>query len=284
MKKILITGENSYIGNSLETWLLKEPDKFEIDKISLKDDDWKNYDFSQYDSLVHVAGIAHNSSKAKMKELYYTINRDLTIEVAKEAKEQGVKQFIFMSSIIVYGDQYEVIDENTKPSPANFYGDSKLQAENGIKKLESEDFKVVIIRPPMVYGKGSKGNYPKLAKFAKITPIFPNIDNQRSMLHIDNLTEFIKLTIKNENTGIFHPQNKDYVNTSQLVKAISQEHGRKVIMIRMPKNLTKSVCKINLFNKVFGNLIYKKTISNYSNIDYTVKDFKHSIKDTEIII
>jgi UDP-glucose 4-epimerase len=196
MKKILITGANSYIGTSLEKWLERYPDRYSIDTVDMRSDEWKEKDFSKHDVVFHVAGIAHVSSDPKMEDLYYKVNRDLTIETAKKAKIEGVKQFIFMSSIIVYGDssninRKKVIDKNTVPLPSNFYGNSKLQAEDGIRPLESDDFKVVILRPPMIYGKGSKGNYPKLAKMAQKLPVFPDIDNKRSMLHVDNLCEFI---------------------------------------------------------------------------------------------
>src|SRR5699024_9778086 len=117
---------------------------------------------------------------------------------------------------------------DTVPTPSNFYGDSKLQAEEGIRPLESEDFKVVIVRPPMIYGKGSKGNYPRLSKLAQKTPIFPDFDNQRSMLHIDNLCEFIKLAIDNKERGLFFPQNEEYVQTSKMVKNIAEVYGKKV--------------------------------------------------------
>ena len=134
------------------------------------------------------------------EDLYYRVNRDLAIEVAKKAKAEGVKQFVFMSSIIVYGDSSSnrrVITRETVPTPSNDYGRSKLQAEQGITPLESDSFKVVILRSPMVYGKGSKGNYSKLAKLAKKLSIFPDIDNERSMIHIDNLCEFVRLMIDN---------------------------------------------------------------------------------------
>ena len=175
MKKILITGKNSYIGTSLEEWLLKNPGNYQVDAIDTKESKWQEMDFSFYDVVFHVAGIAHVSADPKMRELYYKVNRDLTIEVAKKAKAEGVKQFIFMSSIIVYGDganSESIITRSTVAMPSNFYGDSKLQAEEGIRPLESASFKIVILRPPMVYGKGSKGNYPKLAKLAQKTPFF----------------------------------------------------------------------------------------------------------------
>lgn len=194
IKKILITGENSYIGNKLTQWLANEPEKYEIVKKSVRDDKWKYIDLSEFDVVVHVAGIAHQDTKADQEELYYKINTDLTIDIAKKAKAEGVKQFIFMSSMIVYGGSSKIgetkeITKQTIPKPINFYGNSKLLAEKGILPLQSNIFDIVIIRPPMIYGKESKGNYPLLAKFAKISPIFPDIENQRSMLYIDNLTD-----------------------------------------------------------------------------------------------
>lgn len=284
MKKVLITGKNSYIGNSVENWLMREPENYTVDKVDMKNESWREKDFSPYDVVFHVAGIAHVSSDPKMEDLYYKVNRDLTIETAKKAKSEGVKQFIFMSSIIVYGgssSSKRVINKHTVPKPSNFYGDSKLQAEEGIKPLESDRFKVVIIRPPMIYGKGSKGNYPKLAKLAQITPIFPDIDNERSMLHIDNLSEFTKLMIDNNETGIFFPQNEKYVSSSELVKEISDIHGKRLMLTKLFNLLIKlAAVKLQVINKVFGSLYYDLSISNYRT-NYRVRNFKESIKVTE---
>jgi UDP-glucose 4-epimerase len=285
MKKILITGKNSYIGISLENWLLREPDKYKVDTVDMKDGSWKEKDFSQYDVVFHVAGIAHVSSDPKMEDLYYKVNRDLTIETAEKAKAEGVKQFIFMSSIIVYGDSSSskrVIDRNTVPTPSNFYGNSKLQAEEGIKDLESDDFKIVVLRPPMIYGKDSKGNYPRLANMAKKIPVFPDIDNERSMLHIDNLCEFIKVMIDYEETGLYFPQNKDYVKTSELVKTIAEVHGKKIWMISWMNWLIRLMFGIGIVNKVFGNLVYEKSMSDYDKANYRIRTFRESIELTEL--
>jgi len=285
MKKILITGKNSYIGTSLESWLMREPDKYKVETVDMKDGSWKKKDFSQYDVVFHVAGIAHVSSDPKMEDLYYKVNRDLTIETAEKAKAEGVKQFIFMSSIIVYGDSSSskrVIDRNTVPTPSNFYGNSKLQAEEGIKHLESDDFKIVVLRPPMIYGKGSKGNYPRLANIAKKIPVFPNIDNERSMLHIDNLCEFIKVMIDHEESGLYFPQNKDYVRTSELVKMIAEVHGKKIWMISWMNWLIRLMFGIGIVNKVFGNLVYEKSMSDYDKANYRIRTFRESIELTEL--
>jgi len=284
MKNILITGKNSYIGTSLENWLMREPDKYKVDTVDMKDGSWKEKDFSQYDVVFHVAGIAHVSSDPKMEDLYYKVNRDLTIETAEKAKVEGVKQFIFMSSIIVYGDSSSskrVIDRNTIPTPSNFYGNSKLQAEEGIKHLESDDFKIVVLRPPMIYGKGSKGNYPKLAKAAQKLPVFPNIDNERSMLHIDNLCEFIKLMIDNKESGLFFPQNKEYVKTSEMVKLIAEVHGKKIWMTRIFNPVLRLMFGIGIVNKVFGNLVYEQSMSDYDKVNYRIRLFEESIELTE---
>ncbi len=283
MKTILITGKNSYIGTSLENWLMREPDKYRVDTIDMKDVSWKEKDFSGYDTVFHVAGIAHVSSDPKLKELYYKVNRDLTIETAEKAKAEGVKQFIFMSSIIVYGDgsSKRIIDRNTVPSPSNFYGNSKLQAEEGIMHLCDDDFKIVVLRPPMIYGKESKGNYPRLANLAKKTPVFPDIDNERSMLHIDNLCEFIRLMIDYEESGLFFPQNKEYVKTSEMVRMIAEVHGKKVRMTKVFNPIISWMFEIEIINKVFGNLVYEKSMSNYDKGDYRIRKFEETIMLTE---
>lgn len=287
MKKILITGANSYIGTSLENWLSKYPGRYITYTVDMVDQSWKSKDFSKYDVIFHVAGIAHVSSDPKLKDMYYRVNRDLTIETAKKAKAEGVKQFIFMSSIIVYGDSSKkkrVIDRNTIPSPSNFYGDSKLQAEIGLKALEDENFKIVILRPPMIYGKGSKGNYPKLSKAAQILPIFPDIENERSMLHIDNLCEFIRLMIDNEERGLFFPQNEEYVKTSEMVRMIAEAHGRKIRLTKVFNPIIKMMYGINVVNKVFGNLVYENSMSVYKKGEYRIRDFEESIKLSEVIL
>lgn len=284
MKRVLITGVNSYVGNSFAEWVQQYPQEIQVDKISLRDDSWKDMDFSTYDSILHVAGIAHVSRNPKMQELYYKVNRDLTIEVAEQAKAAGVKQFIFMSSIIVYGDSKAgkvVIDEHTEPNPTNFYGQSKLDAEAGVRNLEDNTFNVAVIRPPMIYGKGSKGNYPKLSKAARILPVFPDIRNVRSMLYVDNLSEFLSLMVKNEETGLFFPQNKKYVRSSDMVKMISEVHGKKIRLTKFFNPiLYLLINKINVINKVFGDLVYNKNISNYKE-KYNVNTFKESLIKTE---
>lgn len=290
MKKILITGANSYIGVSFENYIKANyPDEYTIDTMDMVDGSWREKDFSDYDTVFHVAGIAHadvGNVSDEVKAKYYAVNTDLTVETVKKAKANGVKQFIFMSSAIVYGEsapigKFKVITRDTAPSPANFYGDSKLQAENSILPLQDKNFNVVVLRPPMIYGKGSKGNYPVLSKFARKLPIFPYMKNERSMLYVENLCEFVRLMVENEEHGIFHPQNGEYSNTSELVKMIAGVHGKKVLVIKGFAWALKLMSHMTgLVNKAFGSMSYDMGISEYKE-NYRVCGLKESIERTE---
>lgn len=289
MKKVLITGANSYIGNSVEKWLLKQQGKYQVTMLDMLTDEWKNHDFSKYDVIYHVAGIAHadvGRVSEEQKRMYYYVNTDLTLDVAKKAKEEGVKQFIFMSSMIVYsGCKEAIITEETIPCPANFYGDSKWQADKKLQEMNESNFRVAVIRPPMIYGKGSKGNFPELERLAIKLPFFPIVKNKRSMLFIDNLCEFIKLMIDNEESGIFFPQNAEYSVTSDLVKKIAIEKDHRIIMLHglgwAAKLLMKLPGKIGgLATKAFGDCAYTMNMSEYKE-PYRVNSLDESIILTE---
>lgn len=293
MKRILITGANSYIGTSFEKYIKENyPNDYAVDTVDMIDGSWREKSFAGYDSVFHVAGIAHSDSGKISKEkakLYYAVNTDLTIETAKKAKADGVAQFIFMSSAIVYGNsapigQRKVITRDTPVNPANSYGDSKVQAENGITPLNDDQFKIVILRPPMIYGKGSKGNYPLLAKIALKTPIFPYVKNERSMLYIENLCEFVRLMVENNEQGTFWPQNNEYSNTSELVKMISEAHGKKLCLLNGFAWCLKLMSHITgLVNKAFGNLSYIQELSEYKT-SYCKFSLYDSIEKTESIV
>lgn len=290
MKKVLITGANSYIGTSFEKYIKENfPGDYQVDTVDMIDGSWREKSFSEYDSVFHVAGIAHSDSgkiSDEKEKLYYAVNTDLTVETAKKAKADGVKQFIFMSSAIVYGDsapigKRKLITKDTPVSPANCYGDSKVQAENGIRPLNEDGFKVVILRPPMIYGKGSKGNYPLLAKIALKTPIFPYVQNERSMLYIENLCEFVRLMVENEECGTFWPQNSQYSNTGELVKLIADAHCKKIRLVKGFGWLLKLASHVTgIVNKAFGNLSYEMALSKY-HTEYAKVSLAESIRETE---
>ena len=289
MKKILITGDHSYIGTSFEKHLMQWPDRYQVDTINMRGDEWRNVSFSEYDAVYHVAGIAHSDYgkiSAERADLYYRVNTHLAVETAKKAKADGVKQFIFMSSASVYGESApigkdKVVYRDTPVSPVNSYGDSKVQAENGIMPLQDEHFKVAVLRPPMIYGKGCKGNYSTLTKLAKKLPVFPYVDNQRSMLYIENLVEFVRLVVDNEEQGIFWPQNNEYTNTSEMVSMIAAAHGKKILLIPGLSWVLKIMGRFTgLVDKAFGSLTYDQEMSKYK-APYCKKTLAESIIETE---
>ena len=282
MKKVLITGANSYVGTNVEAWLKKEPKQFEVDTVSTFNDEWKKADFSKYDVVFHVAGIAHVDAKKKMEPLYRKVNTGLTLEVAEWAKQRGVKQFIFMSSNIVYKEskslKANVVTPATEPKPNGFYGDSKLQAEMGLRELEDDSFKVAILRPPMIYGPNCKGNFMRLAKLGTVTPFFPKFHNKRSMLYIDNLSEFIKQIIIREKNGVFYPQNKELADTVEIAKAFAKMNNHKLhvwrwlnIFVYLGSPFLKSL------NKMFADSYYVPEMSQY-DFDYQVVSQEDSFK------
>ena len=287
MKKVLITGAGSYVGSRVEAHLKARG--MEVSVVDMIGEGWRALDFGAFDSVYHVAGLAHadvGNVSEETKRKYYAVNCDLAIETAQKAKAEGAGQFIFMSSAIVYGDsapigQSKVISRKTPCAPANFYGDSKFQAEKGLLALQDDGFKVVILRCPMIYGKGSKGNFPALEKLARKTPFFPKADNARSMLYIGNLAEFVRLMIENGESGIFWPCNREWTNTGELVKMIAAANGKKVRLVGGFGWLLKLLSHFTGYvNKAFGSLAYEQGLGDYRQ-DYRLYTLEQSIKETE---
>lgn len=292
-RKILITGKKSYIGRSLFEYLsgAASEKEYDVDSISLRGSEWEQSSFAGYDTVFHMAGIAHadvgHVSEEDRKE-YYAVNCDLAVKTAEKARREGVKQFVYMSSVIVYGDsapmgKLKLITADTVPAPAGFYGDSKLQAEIKLQKLETDDFRVAIVRAPMIYGRGSRGNYPLLAKLAEKLPVFPDIQNRRSMLYIENLTEFLRLLAESGSGGIFYPQNAEYISTAQMVQAIAAACGRRVRLLgalnpfvllaaRMPGKIG------GMAGKAFGSLAVDQELSRRGIDGYQKYGLEESVR------
>lgn len=282
MTKVLITGAESYVGENVRKYVLEKDSSYQIDVVDTIGDRWKKADYSRYDVVFHVAGLAHVNAKPKMEALYYKVNRDLTIEVARHAKACGVKQFIFMSSQIVFHEsrslKSEVLTKDTKPNPNGFYGDSKLQAEKGLHELESEDFKVCILRPCMIYGPNSKGNFPLLAKLAQKTPVFPKWHNRRSMLYIDNLAEFVYQAIERELEGTFYPQNREQADTVEIIRFFAKEAGHKVWITRLFNPFVwLGSYVLQPVNKMFATYYYDSEMSKME-FNYQLVTFEESLK------
>ena len=290
MIRLLITGARSYVGVSFEERVRRlYSDEIAVDTLDMENASWREADFSGYDVVFHVAGIAHvdlKKNSAEQEKLYFSVNTDLAAETAKKAKAEGVGQFIFMSSAIVYGDaapigKEKIITADTEPSPKNCYGESKLRAERALTALRDGSFKVVILRPPMIYGRGCKGNYQSLRSLALKLPVFPRVKNERSMIYIESFCEFVRLMVVNGEDGLFLPQNGEYSNTSEMVEEIARLNGKKVRVVRGFTPALKLLGRLSpLANKAFGNLTYDKAVSEYKD-EYRVCTLGESLAEIE---
>lgn len=282
MKRVLITGAGSYVGGWVRKRLEREPERFYVEELDVQDDAWRSFDFSSFDSVFHVAGIAHVSTDPSMEALYYQVNRDLAVEVGRRAKAAGVPQLVFMSSSIVYGDSSSrdegPITRETPVNPANFYGRSKLEAEEGLQRLTDERFGVAILRCPMIYGPGCKGNFPTLAKIARKLPVFPVVRNKRSVLYVENLAEFVAQVIDRELSGMFWPQNSDYMSTSETVRLLGETQGSSIHVTSVLSPFASLTLRFTeAGRKAFGSLYYDMAISDYG-FDYRMYGFEESIR------
>jgi nucleoside-diphosphate-sugar epimerase len=280
MKKILITGPNGYIAKQCHEFLNEKG--YTVKLISVRDNNWENVSFDGYEALIHLAAFVHHRENKKNAYKYFSINRDLTLSLAAKAKKEGIKLFIFISTMNVYDIKHlHIITKETKPKPQTNYGLSKLQAEEGLNKLQDDKFKIAIIRPPVVFGQGCKGNYKRLSTFVRHIPIFPNIENQRSMIHIKNLCQFIYIVLNHKLEGLFFPQDENYYSISKLVKMIRLVHGKKTKLIKMKLPLHIFLSKWSkLWRKIFTELVYSKEISKI-DYDYHLLSNEEAIKNAE---
>lgn len=284
MKKILILGANSYIGTSFENYIYqKYPEDYEIHTISLHGDTWRHENWSSYDSILNVTGKAHadiSKLSEEQKQEYYAINCDLAVETAKKAIEDGAAQYIYLSSIIIYGDSSNSrtpvrITADTKPAPSNFYGDSKWQAEQKLQELfrtaekTTGHTRLVLLRLPMIYGPGCKGNYKTLVKMSQKLPLFPTYHNERSVLHIDHLTEYLRNLVDSGTGGLYLPQDDTCRSTPDMVFELAEAAGRRMYHAAWMTPFVRLAFYLpgkpgRLARKAFGTLVIDHELSKSS--------------------
>ena len=281
MTHVLITGAGSYIGMHIARQLALSPERFTVRELDLQGS-FSAADFAGVDAVVHVAGIAHQKETAQNAPLYQQVNCDLALQTAQLAKAQGVKQFVFFSSMSVYGLTTGRITADTPPRPTTHYGSSKLAAEEALAALQDGSFRIAVLRPPMIYGRGCRGNSPRLAALACSLPCFPKGKNERSMLYIGTLCAFVQRLLESGEGGLYFPQNSAYVNTGDMVRRIAACHGRKLRLVPGFGWLLDAAAKrVGVAGKVFGTLTYDQRMSAAFR-DEAELSFDETIRRTEV--
>lgn len=275
MKRILITGSNGFIGNY---FINNYKSKYNIKTFSFLKDDINTLDCNTIDIVFHLSALVHQMGGASANE-YEKINVIQTIELAKKAKESGIKHFVFMSTVKVYGEETNSkYIENTVCNPEDDYGKSKLKAEQELQKLEDENFKISIIRTPIVYGYGVKANIKNLINLVNKVPVLPfgKIKNKRSMVYIGNLSHLVYEIITQEKQGIFLASDDEPLSTTRLIELIAKNLDKKIYIVKIPffESLLKIV-KPSFHKRLYGSLEVDNTITkeklNLQN-PYSVED------------
>ena len=242
-------------------------------------DEWRSLDFGGFISVVFVAGIAHRKQSKESRELYFAVNRDLAVSVAEKAKLDGVGQFVYFSSLYAMGVKKGEISGTVSSIPQDSYSLSKYEAEKLLDSMREDDFRIAIIRPPLVYGPGCKGNFPQLVKIARSLPIIPTLRNKRSMIFIDNLTELMAIVIEEQSSGALCPQNMEYVNTVEMIREIARHFGKKPFRCPVLNVFIRAFSPLSgALQSAFGSLYYRDELSKMPfERDYRLVDFKESV-------
>ena len=282
MQRVLVIGRESYIGRSFANFT---QGGLSVEFAGARDNSWRDVNFAGFSAVLLAAGLAHRQAKARDKPIYLTVNRDLPLAAAEKAKQAKVGQFIFLSSLHAYGIRQGEIKAETPEVPTDVYGLSKLQAERYLALLSDEGFRVAVIRPPLVYGPGCRGNFPKLAALARRLPVFPDWPNRRSMIYIDNLCCLLQLIVEKRAAGLFCPQNEDYVNTTDLVSQMALVLGRKVRLSRFLNPAVSLLMPlVPMVGKLFGDLYYERSLSLNNGLPpYNVVGFAESIRRSLVL-
>jgi len=253
--RILITGKNSYIGNSFKNYLKDKPD-YKIQEISVRDDSWKSISFKGIDVIIHLAALVHKNSNKYSLKFYEKVNVELTSEIAKKAIYENVKKFVFLSSMAVFG-KTKVINSKSPLIPTTNYGITKLKAEMCLKSLQlNSKMNLTIIRPPMIYGEGAKGNPNLIEKISNFSSYFPDSLNKRSFLSINNLNLVLFNEINSIGNKIIHPQDSKYFSTFDLFQYYRSQLNKNAFPLKRIGFFLKKLTFLSIINKIFGDLYY----------------------------
>ncbi|KAB2823171.1 NAD-dependent epimerase/dehydratase family protein [Aliivibrio finisterrensis] len=268
--KAIITGATGFIGQEVAKLLSNSrfvvrkknsySEEFIIDDLN-GNTDWSGA-FEGIDTVIHIAGLAHGGTWTKHD--YHSVNVEATVSLAHEAFKNGVKRFVFISSIGVNGAQTfgEPFTETSKPAPHNIYAQSKLLAEIELKKMSEEtDLELVIIRPALVYGSKAPGSFSKLVRLidrVRIVPFYHN--NSRSFISVQNLADLIVVCAKHTNApgNTFLATDGESVSIRDFTDAIARALNVKLVQFPLPVRLIKPLAalfgKEHMVNQLYGDL------------------------------
>ena len=263
MKTLAVTGATGFVGNRL---MQINEGRYRLLPLSLRDKKPALLDLQGVDTIVHLAGKAHQMQPID-DSIYFAVNYELTKQLADRAIEQGVKQFIYVSSTKVYGDDItEIVNEKSPCHPTDAYGASKLKAEQYLLSLASPAFTVAVVRPPLVYGPGVKGNMIRLLQLAaKHIPLpFGNTRNARSMVFIDNLVELFNAITDQQAAGVFAGGDQHPLATDELIRLMRKSLGNNSSLVSIPFFVRSIIKKYKpaLYIRLFGSFVVDNSATN----------------------
>ncbi len=263
MLTIAVTGANGFVG---QRFMRYKTEKYKLVPVPLRSTKPQSISLQNVDAIVHLAGKAHDM-KLRDEKVYFDINYALTKELAEHALRSGVKHFIYISSVKVYGEGSDTpLDEASPCHPEDPYGRSKLKAEEYLQTLQDPEFTISIVRPPVVYGPGVKGNIIRLLEAIDKGSMLPlgNTRNQRSMVFLDNLIELLHRIIDSRASGIFVAGDEQPLSTDGLIQLISNKLGRKTRLLSIPGFMRKlmSMVKPGLYKRLFGSFVVDNSGTN----------------------
>ena len=262
-KTLMITGASGFIGSN---FIKKYGDIYNIVPVCLIENKPEDLDYTGVDTILHLAALVHQM-KGAPEEKYYEVNTELTRRLAVSAKKQGVKHFVFYSTVAVWGthgyfEHDKVITLDTPLNPITPYAKSKYKAEELLDELKDKSFKISVLRPPMVYGNNCPGNMRRLEKLVDILPILPfgNDENRRTIVHVNKLLEETNTIIEYQKEGIFIPRDEKDVSIKEILEYIFKEKNKRRILIKLPKVAIKLLYKIKprIIESLYGSLVFRE--------------------------
>lgn len=267
MMNILVVGKNSYIAQEFVAYISKATD-WSLHYLSVRESGWQSFDYRGFDAIVYFAAIVHHPEITD-EALYYKVNTDIPCQMARMAKEQGVGQFVYISTCAVWGlgpqyGQANVIDLQTPLKPVTLYGKSKRAAEQRLIEMNGGDLRIACVRLPNVYGKDCPGTfYHRIEALSKL-PILPidRVKRPFSLISVENVAKALKIIIENRMGGVLCPQDPTECSIVERVQLMALQNGRRQYQTRILWPLMWLIGRIapnKYLNNLYGGYFISKS-------------------------